>query len=204
MDVTVICSLTPGPRAQRADPAHLRCCGLLHKLCQSYEPWRRPRVQEPRRRRDPWRGDRRSSGHRDARASPVNSRSAWVTHCPGIVTHCSRKGGPRGSGPPRSRPGTRGADSVAGWARGCSYVLRNGQAAHHWARSRPGTRGEGAAARWHHEGESDDMRAGSCAGTRPDALTESIDPGVDSGSRFLYIGGDTCGMPTPQRVCAAT
>jgi hypothetical protein len=37
-----------------------------------------------------------------------------------------------------------------------------------------------------------------------DALTGSIYPGVDNGARFLYICGDTCGMLTPRRVCAAT
>jgi hypothetical protein len=64
----------------------------------------------------------------------VDSRSAWVTRCPGIGDTlfgegraARRTAGARGSGPPRSRPGTRGA---------------------------------GAAARWHHEGESDDMRMG--------------------------------------------
>jgi hypothetical protein len=37
-----------------------------------------------------------------------------------------------------------------------------------------------------------------------DALTGSIYPVVDNGARFLYICGDTCGMLTPRRVCAAT
>jgi hypothetical protein len=107
-------------------------------------------------------GGRRSAGHKDTRGSPVDSRSAWVTGCPGIDDTLSGEGRAAHARRAWQRPSpeqTReeGCGCCGGWARGCSYVLRNGQAAHHWARSRPGTRGAGAAARWYHEGESDDM-----------------------------------------------
>jgi hypothetical protein len=53
-----------------------RCCDLLHNRCQRSEPWRRPRVQSPHRRRGPWRGGQalvRAQGQqRLSRGQPVS------------------------------------------------------------------------------------------------------------------------------------
>jgi hypothetical protein len=92
-------------------------------------------------------GGRRSARHRNTRGSPVDSRSAWVTRCPGIGDTLFGEGRAAHGGSAWQRPTTEqtkdeGCGCCGGWARGCSRVLRNGQAAHHWA----GTRGQRASA----------------------------------------------------------